>query len=520
MKKLLHILVAVVFVILLTACGMDENADANGGANDAPATPSPVANSGLNGNAGTDSAAPGLAVPDISSVAAVSELEARGTLHIALYHDDPAFRKALSIFNENFPGWEVEIIPFLEIIEETDAEGNVISVEQKEIEDVWGTTVIKKADLINTYWGNTGTFADSGLLEDLSLMFQDDMTYNMNRMLPALRNLLLTGDGKLPVLPISFKAGVLFPANEIVIHKSDEIPRSWTWYEALDWFAEDFRTNGTELFLYLSAYNFMENNMLLDYVSSYYNSVTKRANFDSIELAEITRLTKYLLDYERIVGVHWAGVMGGDAEWDPENAKYLMNEQWLGENVVDYNTLMTGFGQAYPYPYLDGTEGKAVELYSAYGINAASSVSVKRAAWEFLKILISDEIQNGGLLQFGTSAVVSELTKEGVARNMYGNMMRGASAEEARRVIDSVTDEQVRAFNEARLAYFDDIMNLSYRPEGELSWKIFQGVTNYFEDKATLDECISRLRASQPLSWEEAVKQRDETLEKLRGEGN
>jgi hypothetical protein len=50
-------------------------------------------------------------VPDASSVAIASELEKYGTLRIALYHDDAAFKRALEMFYEKLPGWDVEIIP-------------------------------------------------------------------------------------------------------------------------------------------------------------------------------------------------------------------------------------------------------------------------------------------------------------------------------------------------------------------------------------------------------------------------
>jgi hypothetical protein len=397
------------------------------------------------------------------------------------------------MFQEQLPGWEVEIIPLTEVVEEVDALGNVVSRYTRET-NVDAMTLLERdeADIVNTVWYNTGDYIESGLLEDLSLMFQDDIYYNLNRILPSLRNLLLTSEGELPILPISFHTNVLYPGEDITIHQSEEIPMKWTWYEANDWLENDFKSNATEQLLYQSAYNFTENQLLLDYIPHYYSELTEEVRGDSPVLGEILKVSKFYLDSGRLPGIHWITMDPGGVEVDYENAKPLMQIGFLTNNVLDYGTLMTAYGQAYPFPYLEGAEGISARLYSGFGINKSSSNSTKLAAWELLKILISDEIQCGGVLG-GATSVVSEFTREGVARSIYGHELSTATKTEAQKIIDSVTDEQVREYNEARLTYYEDITSLTFRPEGHTTGNVFDTAIPYFKGEITFEECVERI---------------------------
>jgi ABC-type glycerol-3-phosphate transport system substrate-binding protein len=433
--------------------------------------------------------------PDIDSISAVSELESTGTLRIALYHNDDMFKRALEIFDEKYPGWEVEIVPLTNEVEEIDAEGNVsIRLEDRNL-NVMALLNSNSVDVVNTVWYNAGRFIASDRLEDLSLMFQDDVDYNMNRLLPGLRGVLMTAEGKLPLLPVSFQSLALLPNDGMTIHHSDEIPKEWTWYEMLDWFENDFKSNGIELLFYASAFNFMDNVLLLEYMDYIYNDITKEADFDAPALTSIAMLTKHLLDTGRLSGVDWKHLdpQQEGMEYDPEYTDFLFKWFTLGENVVDYSTLMTNYGQAYPYPYIENTEGKSVTLDNSFGINARSSASTKRAAWELLKILISDEIQNSGLMT--DSSVISELTKEGVARNLYGVQFTQATEEMAQGMIDSVTQELLEKYNSDRMTYFEDINQLSYRTADLLEEFIFNNTIPYFKGRATLEECIETMKS-------------------------
>jgi hypothetical protein len=210
-------------------------------------------------------------------------------------------------------------------------------------------------------------------------------------------------------------------------------------------------------------------------------------------LENIIKLTKHLLDTGRLNGIHWNTLdsSSDSMPWDPEYTDYLLRYVFLADNVVDYSTLTMTYGQAYPYPYIEGTKGKAVQLSESFGINTDSSVSVKRAAWELLKVLISDEIQNSGL--FNASAVVSELTREGVARNLYGLEYAQATEARAREMAESVTQEMLDKYNNDRMDYFADITQLYYRTAEGVEGEMFDNSIPYFRNNASFEDTIASI---------------------------
>jgi hypothetical protein len=209
-------------------------------------------------------------------------------------------------------------------------------------------------------------------------------------------------------------------------------------------------------------------------------------------------LTKNLLDNGRLTGIHWKDLYPehGLIYWDDNATNFIFTYASLGENVVDYSTLMTSYGQAYPRPYIEGTEGKSVRLLNNFGINADSPASTKRAAWELIKILISDEIQNSGTLI--DCSVVSELTREGVARNLFGYQFTEASDARKQEMMDSITQEALNKYNSDRLTYYQDISQLDYRTEDELESLIFDSSIPYFYGVATFEECIENMISAYP----------------------
>jgi hypothetical protein len=111
--------------------------------------------------------------------------------------------------------------------------------------------------------------------------------------------------------------------------------------------------------------------------------------------------------------------------------------------------------------------------------------------WELLKVLIPDEIQNSGLQS--SSSVVSELTREGVARNLYGREYAGATEERAKEMAETVTQEALEKYNNDRMDYFNDISQLFYQSADALETVIFENSTAYFKDNASFEETVANI---------------------------
>jgi ABC-type glycerol-3-phosphate transport system substrate-binding protein len=288
----------------------------------------------------------------------------------------------------------------------------------------------------------------------------------------------------------------LLPRYDKTVSKSitsDPVPEEWTWDEAIEWFQADLESNDTEMFLMEPAGQFLS--MLLAHnISYFYEPVYDVVDFDSPVLHEIINVVKRLYEGNRLNGIDYQ-----TGSVDYQQATNLMTNFPFGDSVTDFASLTSSYGQFYPYPVIPGTEGKSVSIESMYSICAASSTSAKAAAWEFIKIFISDEIQNGSLIWNGASPVISELNREGVARLKNSSSYFSTLSEDAmKRLTDEVTDDDIFKFNEDRRAYYDNVNRLAYIPENGVFRVIQTNATPYIEGEIDFDVCISNMKSS----WE------------------
>jgi ABC-type glycerol-3-phosphate transport system substrate-binding protein len=252
-----------------------------------------------------------------------------------------------------------------------------------------------------------------------------------------------------------------WPGTTIIKHITNELPPpEWTWEEAVEWFENEMEINEADFFLGFPA-SFLLVDLITQNSYYFYDPVTETVDYDSPVLHEIINVVKRLYDDNRLNGLDYeTGFLLNN------EAKALMFYYTFGDHVTDFTEMIVGDSRYYPAPVIPGTDGKDAYIESTFGINAASSMSAKAAAWEFIKILLSDEIQNGDLFWSGASPVLSDLNKEGVVRIRNGPYyMDNLSSEELNRHIEAVTDEELVAFNENRRAYYDKLNRLSYFPD-------------------------------------------------------
>jgi ABC-type glycerol-3-phosphate transport system substrate-binding protein len=470
-KRLLSLLLA---LFVFCGCGVNSNTSTS---QEPGATPT---------NVPQDT---GLIVPStdmIADIAIGNYMEDSGTLRIGLYRDDDVSKKALAIFNEKFPGWKVEVTKKIELTDVVyDADGNIVSgnLIQDEEFDIVKMLEDNEVDLLEADTTSFTRLWASGLMQDLMLMFQNDTEISLNSMLPQIRELLMY-EGKLPLIPIWFSTKFLIPHPDKEFKDQDEIPDSWTWQEAADWHKEDFSVNDVKLLIPGYSMQWVVNLLSENYM--YYQGATERdVNFDSPVLKEILFTAKSLYDEGRI----------NDLELDDatfrsqiDNGDFLYQIGTDGaEEIVNYETLESvSFGKLYPYPIIQGTEGKGVSIESAFGINAVSDDSTKTAAWEFIKILLSEEIQNGDLVWNGACPVIAELNKAGLARLYFGS---GSDINE-----DSITDEELENFNNTRQAFYSDVNRISNMRSEPLLRAIMEPASSFIMGDISMSQAIGKMK--------------------------
>jgi ABC-type glycerol-3-phosphate transport system substrate-binding protein len=248
MLKRLFIITALLLVAL-SGCSTDKKAAAT----DAPAL-SEAENEAAGTPASQEPNSSSLLTPSpdmIAGIAVSESMEESGTLRIGLYFEDDVTKKALAIFKEKYPGWDVEVTKKVElenVVYDEDGkitEGNTVYHDEVDIVEMLEDNEL---DLINAETYSFPRLWSSGLLQDLMLMFQNDTEISLNNMLPQIRDLFMY-EGKLPLIPVWFSTNFLIPHPDKEFEDQGEIPDSWTWPEAVDWHMDDFKANDVELFI-------------------------------------------------------------------------------------------------------------------------------------------------------------------------------------------------------------------------------------------------------------------------------
>jgi ABC-type glycerol-3-phosphate transport system substrate-binding protein len=401
-------------------------------------------------------------------IAAGSVMEESGTLRVAEFIPFDIFVSAKAIFEERFPAWNVESTVVTAPVDNFDG---TISIDFTFMDDLVSKTYDMmrngEVDLVSIDPVMYGSPTEPELFEDLLLFFQDDIDTDLNNLLPNLRE-LMQFNGKLLQIPVWFSAYHLEPEPGVVFSNDEAPPTDWTWQEASDWFADDFKANGMEKITEDHAAHFFQ--LLFEADSSYYiDPFSGEIDFDSPVLHEILRTVKWLYDNGRLNGKD-----GNEAEAYEQVDNLLVASAF--QRLDDVNS--------YPFPVIPGTTGRAVKSNLSYGICAKSTESVKQAAWEFIKILLSDEIQNTEVIDFGFIPVIAELNKTGLAK-IYRD--ENITAED-------ITDEELAGYNAKRLDDYSDINRLSFNMERGLRSVLFPCVISYVDGTNTLEETVSLMK--------------------------
>jgi ABC-type glycerol-3-phosphate transport system substrate-binding protein len=419
-------------------------------------------------NAPPDSALVALSPDSLTDIAVSSVMEESGTLRVAEFVPDDIFITAKAVFEERFPAWTVESSVISAPVDNNDG---TVSIDLTFMSDLVSKTYDMmrngEVDLVSVNPAMYGRPTEPELFEDLLLFFQDDMDTDLNNLLPNLRE-LLEFNGRLTQIPIWFSSYHLKPKPGVVINREADPPKDWSWQDASDWFADDFKANGMEKITEDHSAHFFQ--LLFECYSSYYiDAYSGEIYFDSPVLHEILNTVKWLYDNGRLNGLNW-----NDAEPYETVDNLLVASAY--QKLDDDDT--------FPFPVIPGTTGRAAHSNLAYGINAKSSDSVKQAAWEFIKILLSDEIQNTEVIDAGFIPVIAVLNKSGLAK-IYRDENLTAEA---------ITDEELAEYNAKRLEAFSDINRLSFNMETGLRGILFPIVSSYVEGTNTLEETISLMK--------------------------
>ena len=214
-----------------------------------------------------------------------------------------------------------------------------------------------------------------------------------------------------------------------------------------------------------------------EHYSYIYNYANKKYNFDNEVFKEILYAVKMLYDN---------GLL-----WDLNN----YSEVTLGSNaglfklspfrdimVDDYKKFeLQSIGEYFPLPYINGSEGIAISIRDEFAISAKAPN--KNAAWEFVKIMLSEDVQGNPFVQY--QSVLSSLSRDTVEKILKPWAW-------SRNII---SNEEIARYNNERFEYFSKIDRV-YGANGapDVMALIIKHAVRFFTDENPIDIIINDLQ--------------------------
>jgi ABC-type glycerol-3-phosphate transport system substrate-binding protein len=323
---------------------------------------------------------------------------------------------------------------------------------------------------------NRNRLLAEGLLEDLLPLMAYDIEMPLDTILPGILQAMDYKRG-VYIVPAYFYTTSLkiYVSDQTLLRFARELPQPFDWDGFMTFFIPE--KERLKLFCVLPVPLGTLTGMLTDeYYPYFYDYETNEYRFDNYVFREILHTVKTLYTLGMVLDddssdTFLYGAEGGMLLPSPVSIK----------DISDYGQfIMRGIDGYFPMPTIRGAEGMAVSM----GMEFAVSVNAqnKTAAWEFIKILLSEEIQNSVYL-YDFQPVAATLNTQAV------NRARGKPPNY------DLSNEEWDRYNRERRAFFagiDRVKGGNGAPD--VTDIILKYAIRFYRDEAELDNIIADLQ--------------------------
>lgn len=281
-------------------------------------------------------------------------------------------------------------------------------------------------------------YADKNLLVDIGDMMESDENFDSSN---YYQNILeaLKYKGNLYCLPVSFSINMMVADKNLLENSQVTIDDStWNWNEFIQTAEEIINDNKNGENQELYALAGMDEKMLITYlVKENYSKMVdlekKEANFTGQEFLDLLNLSKYLIDTKMV-----------NTDTSQDKMMDLASRGKLAFNLTplkgfwDLQVAKNTFGGEVQFLKTPGNEGNLLfSVNSMYGITNSSAN--KELAWEFLKLLVSEEMMSQRTL-LGmplNRSVIPEIAQDLVQASQKGGghiVMKNSNASQAQSI--------------------------------------------------------------------------------------
>ncbi|UPK43212.1 ABC transporter substrate-binding protein [Paenibacillus pabuli] len=308
-------------------------------------------------------------------------VDGKKTVVVSVLRKNRFMESAVRSFEEKHKDIQIEIKEYKastgtesdgtgEMLSEADVEKYVQSVTTQAISG-------KGADLILMNNLPQDKFVDKKLLVDLNDLIAKDSSFDQNALYANILKASQDGDG-LYVMPLSISLETVQGNTSLLKQANISVDKNkpWSWSEFKD-VANKLQQQGG----YEGYYNMAMSPLLYDYIEENYEELVGQGkpNFDSEMFRSMMKEVKSIYD---------EGLLSEGFTSDPNKAIFKM----VGiMNPMVALTMSPDFDY-YQKPSAGGKKvGVPFKTMDSFGINSKSDVQAE--AWEFIKFLLSDEIQ-------------------------------------------------------------------------------------------------------------------------------
>ncbi len=412
------------------------------------------------------------------------------TLSIYTRYSEKYLESAIAQFRKKYPDVKVDLKDFSAATISSSEDGpgdDEINRAQKAEEDyrkIVSTELMagKGPDIVETEGLPYRRYIDKNCLENLSEVIKNDKSFDINNYKQNILN-AFKYKNNLFVMPVNFSFAS-FAANKGIMDKEGiSIDSSkWTWKDFLSLAQKITRDNDGDGKPDQYAMEKMSPEGIFSMVllSEYNNFIDldkKSCSFDSGEFIDLLNFTKGFSDM---------GVCSPKLDiselykmLDPGTIGFMRSYFGTYQGVIQTQCLMNGEVEFYNMPSYSAQKTPNI-IYEGrtYAINNNSKL--KAEAWEFIKLLLSDEIQaRDDMYQFPVS--ISALEKKAKSE-IERNYMYMAYKDKGRKV-RALNEEDVKMVNKM----IDELELLPYVEE-QASQIVLEGIKDFFSGKKSAQE--------------------------------
>jgi multiple sugar transport system substrate-binding protein len=307
------------------------------------------------------------------------------TITISIMTDEPFFDLLKQKFEAAHPNIKVNLKVYNTTTVDKSAAGGIAEIERLMMKfvDTISTELAsgKGSDILLTTILPYKKYADKHLLANMDELMKNDPSFDRNNYYMNVFDAMKYKDGYY-ALPTSVQYTNIWVGNSALLGNGKVDDSKWSWQDFVNRVTPLIPAGGSAL-INMSTNESLLETMLNPGIDHFIDMANKKASFDSAEFINLLNLAKSMID-TKVVSTD-ANADEGLSLFNTVGFRYVPDMFFMPQTSYD------GKGALYKAPSVIPNQGYSYRSNFSLAINDKSKN--KQEAWEFMKFVLSDEIQ-------------------------------------------------------------------------------------------------------------------------------